>query len=278
MADSYDALHRKRRDYSNQRVQEREGKVKQAADRHQKSMEYAEQLRRGPAGFDKALAFLNAQFHKPAAPKSVLFVLDYSASMIGQRSTSCLNAVDEVFSRHVNGRDHVGLRLFNHEVTTVLEWTQKAGNEARIQAAIAQCNAPNNRTCMWRALEQAIGQATVGTPSEYWIVLLTDGDDTNSFEPARTSRNAEEYDRGARTYCNERLLPTLRQCSEQKRLAGFIAITAGIEVSEETKAILRGMASATGMPEGMIDCEKPELLNKAFGQAAEIMNNAAGRM
>ena len=194
VADSYDALHRKRRDYSNQRVQEREGKVKQAADRHQKSMEYAEQLRRGPAGFDKALAFLNAQFHKPAAPKSVLFVLDYSASMIGQRSTSCLNAVDEVFSRHVNGRDHVGLRLFNHEVTTVLEWTQKAGNEARIQAAIAQCNAPNNRTCMWRALEQAIGQATVGTPSEYWIVLLTDGDDTNSFEPARTSRNAEEYE------------------------------------------------------------------------------------
>merc|ERR1711871_994435 len=130
-----------------------------------------------------------------------MFVLDYSASMIGPRSTACLNAVGEVFENHVNSTDHVGLCLFNHEVKTVLPWTQKEGNEARIQAAIAHCNAPNNRTCMWRALEQAIVQTTTGTPSEYWIVLLTDGDDTNSFEPARTSSNAEAYDRGASVYC-----------------------------------------------------------------------------
>jgi hypothetical protein len=197
--------------------------------------------------------------------------------MIGPRSTGCLNAIGEVFGNHVNGKDHVGLMLFNHEVTTVLPWIQKQGNEARIQAAIAQCNAPNNRTKLWGALDQAIGQAG-STPSEYWIVLLTDGDDTNSFEPARTGSNAEDYDRGASTYCNQRLLPSLRQCTEQNSLAGLIAITAGNEVSAATKTLLREMTAATGMSEGMIDCEKPEMLKEAFGRAAEIMNNAAGRM
>jgi hypothetical protein len=272
-------LHRKRQEYTNRRVEAREGQVREAAERHQKSMEYAKQLRRGAAGFDAALAFLNAQYHRPAAPKSVQFVLDYSASMIGPRSTGCLNAVDEVFQKHVNDGDHVSLMLFNHEVTTALPWTQKAGNEARIQATIAQCNSPTNRTKLWGALDQAIGQAERGsTPSEYWIVLLTDGDDTNSFEPARKSSNEEEYDGRAAAFCDERLLPALCSCTEQGQLAGLIAITAGNEVSEATKATLRGMTAATGMEDGMIDCADPALLQEAFGQAAEMMNNSAGRM
>jgi tetratricopeptide (TPR) repeat protein len=277
--DGYDVLHRKRQEYTNRRVEAREGQVREAAERHQKSMEYAKQLRRGAAGFDAALAFLNAQYHRPAAPKSVQFVLDYSASMIGPRSTGCLNAVDEVFQKHVNDGDHVSLMLFNHEVTTALPWTQKAGNEARIQATIAQCNSPTNRTKLWGALDQAIGQAERGsTPSEYWIVLLTDGDDTNSFEPARKSSNEEEYDGRAAAFCDERLLPALCSCTEQGQLAGLIAITAGNEVSEATKATLRGMTAATGMEDGMIDCADPALLQEAFGQAAEMMNNSAGRM
>merc|ERR1712139_375381 len=127
----------------------------------------------------------------------------------------------------------------------------------RIQDAIAQCNRPNNRTCLWRALQQAVEQANAGTPSEYWIVLLTDGDDTNSFEPARTGSNAEDYDRRASVFCKESLLPSLKTCTEQHKLAGLIAITAGNEVSAETKALLRDMTAATGMSEGMIDCEQP---------------------
>ena len=43
-------------------------------------------------------------------------------------------------------------------------------------------------------------------------------------------------------------------------------------------ATLRGMTAASGMEDGMIDCADPALLQEAFGQAAEMMNNSAGRM
>ena len=270
--DSYDVLDRKRKDFSNQQVAERKERVEEAKVSHTESMGYAEHLRR--ADFDRAIEFLSAQYKQPE--KSVLFVLDYSASMSGPRSTGCLKAVDEVFQNHINGSDHVALTLFNHEVTTVLPWSQKAGNEARIQGAIAQCNAPTNRTKLWRALEQAIEQAG-GAPSAYWIVLLTDGDDTNSFEPARNSGNAEVYDRGAAAHCNDRLIPALRRCAGQGELAGLIAITAGNEVSEATKAMLRTLTAATGVDDGLIDCENPALLQEAFGRAAAIMSNTVGR-
>ena len=271
-ADSYDDLDRKRKDFSNRRVTAREVQVAAALDSHTRSMGFAAHVRAG--NFDAAMDFLNAQYKQPE--KSVRFVLDYSASMSGPRSRGCLGAVDEVFQNHINGGDHVALTLFNHEVTEMLPWTQKDGNEARIQGVIAQCNAPTNRTKLWGVLEQAIDQAG-SAPSAYWIVLLTDGDDTNSFEPARKSSNADEYDRLCGAHCNDRLVPALRRCAEQGTLAGLIAITAGNEVSEATKAMLRGLTAAAGVEDGLIDCANPALLQEAFGRAAAIMSNTVGR-
>ena len=276
---SYEILDAKRKAYTDRRVGEREETVQKALERHEQSMAFAKQLR--SADFDSGMEFLNAPFQ--GGEKSVLFLLDYSGSMAGGRIKASIKAIQEVFDDHIDDDDHVALTYFNSEIKHLLPWTGKEGNEAEFlrlfespQGDRIGDKTPYQRTMLWGAVEEALKKAA-DAPSAYWIVLLTDGDDTDSkgagrspgagFDEASQAKHATAM----KAYFREDLLPAVKRCSDQQKLGGMVAIAFGNDVNEETRGMLGQLAATAGVEDGMIPAGSAEKLKEAFSRAAAIM-------
>jgi len=165
------------------------------------------------------------------------------------RICACLASVHEVVQGHLRDNDQVAVTLFNERVVPVLDWTTKCGNESKIEAKLRECMRPAGDTALRDAVHRTI---TSNMPADkYWVVMLSDGED-----------NASETTRST-------LLKELRLASE-RNLEGLIAIAAGDQVNDATKAELKSMADATQY--GTLLSVGDDSIADAFGKAAEIMD------
>jgi len=114
------------------------------------------------------------------AQKRVMFAIDYSGSMSGEKIRSAVENVRNIFTTYVDDHDHIGLLRFNHRSDVLLGLTMKGGNEQLIDASFDQLLSPSGGTRLYNAIDMAyhqFGDAKSGAykQSNDWVVVLTDG-------------------------------------------------------------------------------------------------------
>ena len=135
----------------------------------------------------------------------VVFVLDVSGSMSGTPSREMYRAVQSLISEVLTENDGVGMVLFNHEATPVLQLTpmHKLGN---LRAAIgSHLEAGDGFRCggctkLWDSV--AVGMQMLADrkrvlapkPSHPFLVVLTDGEDNSSraYDPEQVQAMLEK--------------------------------------------------------------------------------------
>jgi Mg-chelatase subunit ChlD len=265
----YAELDDKRRVCCEQDVQNRQEQVRKAKCQHDESLQFARQLR--DARVDDACAYLvesSSYQRSGSAATSVRFVVDISGSMAVvdrksscSRISSCVQAMSFFNDEFVQGSDHVAITLFDNNIyANELRWTQKAGNEATIDAAISKCDRTGGTTYLWDAINCAVDNPPPDHAGPYWIVVLTDGDDS-----------------GSKQIKHPQLVQKVIDVTGSGRLGGLIAITAG-KVKAKTAQSLTGLVKASGLDEnGLIPAGDTAKIGEAFARAAEIMNDVVGR-
>ena len=274
---TYEILNAKRKEWAEAEVQKREETVQAALERHTQSMKFAGHLCRGE--FEEGMEFLNEPFQ--GGEKSVLFLLDYSGSMIGGRIKTSIEAIREVIAEHISEDDYVALTCFNDTIRHPLDWTQKdEANEPRIRRLfekddqIESIGKPAGATMLWDGVQEALRLAW-SAPSSCWVVLLTDGDDTDSKgggcsrgvgprDPDRDRDADRETHRVAMTgFLKDALLPDVVRCSNsENKLGGLIAIPLGNEVTQETQVALQELVAASGVRAfSLTHIDRAELVN-----------------
>jgi Mg-chelatase subunit ChlD len=263
---SYKALNAARHKYCDDHVANRKTDVDSALVHHAASMKFADDLRGG--NFDLAMDFANKhcayRTGGNSGPKSVMFVVDFSGSMSScdgrglSRIAACVQAIAMIFDEHIQSEDHIAITLFDSQIHSELGWKKKSGNEDSIRNTIVGCNRTRGMTCMWNAVQHALGQSG-SAPSAYWIILLCDGDSSGD------STNPQQ------------LATAIAAQKQAGTLAGLIAITAGSGVSASSRQQLATLAQASGVDDGVISAGSNDKIKEAFGTAAAIMSGAIGR-
>ena len=231
----YADLDAKRKAWTDRKVSEREETVRKAEERHRESMEFADRLRSSPASvhFDRGIEFLNAPFQ--GGPKSVLFLVDYSGSMSGKNMKQSIVAIRDAFDDHIDGDDHVAVTYFCDDIKRVLDWAPKETHEAEFIRQFERGDrigerSPYGGSKLWEALGASLDRAAAA-PSEYWIVLLLDGDDTHStggphgqsqgwLVGERRDESKVAHATAMASHFTQDLLPRVNRLSDQKTLGG----------------------------------------------------------
>jgi hypothetical protein len=123
-----------------------------------------------------------------SSAKTVLFCLDWSASMLSQdtgtrltRFETCIRSVRAILKAQVLGRDNVGVVGFGTDVKVVLAPTLKseAANLDKKIGALSPSTAGG--TCFYDAVVESLQLMNTADPRcPRWLVCLTDGDDLGS--------------------------------------------------------------------------------------------------
>ena len=115
-------------------------------------------------------------FSNERVPVSLGLVLDTSGSMVGEKLTNALMAVDRFLTRLLSPEDEIFLYKFNNFPELVQDWTT---DRARLSRAIRRINA-NGGTAMYDAVAEAVPLAQTGQHRKRAVVLISDGNDTDS--------------------------------------------------------------------------------------------------
>ena len=115
-------------------------------------------------------------FSNERVPVSLGLVLDTSGSMVGEKLTNALMAVDRFLTRLLSPEDEVFLYKFNNYPELVQDWTT---DRQRLSRAIRRINA-NGGTAMYDAVAESVPLAQTGQHRKRAVVLISDGNDTDS--------------------------------------------------------------------------------------------------
>jgi tetratricopeptide (TPR) repeat protein len=115
--------------------------------------------------------------------KDVLFVIDYSGSMQGQRIKAAVEGALEILKTQINPQDDVSIVVFNESSHIMLPLTNVGKNYQKIEQQLKRLRYPQYRTAFYDALGDAIKQLhRVQGNEQKWIIALTDGLDNTSDE------------------------------------------------------------------------------------------------
>jgi len=131
-----------------------------------------------------------SQFDAERAPVSLGIVLDTSGSMQGEKMSAARAAVSQ-FVNELGPRDEMFLYRFDHRPILVQGWTE---DRRAIVRALDQAQ-PNGDTALYDAMAAAVPLAARGSRAKKAVVLISDGNDTNSrasVEEVRQLIRAEE--------------------------------------------------------------------------------------
>ncbi|MEO5739031.1 MAG: VWA domain-containing protein [Vicinamibacterales bacterium] len=130
-------------------------------------------------------------FSNERVPVSLGLVLDTSGSMVGEKLTNALMAVDRFLTRLLSPEDEVFLYKFNNFPELVQDWTT---DRQRLSRAIRRLNASGG-TAMYDAIAESVPLAQTGQHRKRAVVLISDGNDTDSqaslFEVKQMIRESE---------------------------------------------------------------------------------------
>jgi Ca-activated chloride channel family protein len=115
-------------------------------------------------------------FSNERVPVSLGLVLDTSGSMVGEKLTNALMAVDRFLTRLLSPEDEIFLYKFNNFPELVQDWTT---DRQRLSRAIRRINASGG-TAMYDAIAESVPLAQTGQNRKRAIVLISDGNDTDS--------------------------------------------------------------------------------------------------
>ncbi len=115
-------------------------------------------------------------FSSERVPVSLGIVLDSSGSMVGEKWDSALDAIDRFLTSLPHEQDEFFVERFSADPELVHEWTR---DRNRINRALARLR-PNGGTAMYDAVAEAVPMAQAGENRKKALVLISDGNDTNS--------------------------------------------------------------------------------------------------
>jgi VWFA-related protein len=115
-------------------------------------------------------------FSNERVPVSLGLVLDTSGSMVGEKLTNALMAVDRFLTKLLSPEDEIFFYKFSNFPELVQDWTT---DRQRLSRAIRRINASGG-TAMYDAIAESVPHAQTGQHRKRAVVLISDGNDTDS--------------------------------------------------------------------------------------------------
>ncbi|RPI56328.1 MAG: VWA domain-containing protein [Acidobacteria bacterium] len=115
-------------------------------------------------------------FSNERVPVSLGIVLDTSGSMVGEKLSHALMAIDRFLTKLLSSEDEIFLYKFSNFPELVQDWTT---DRQRLGRAIRRINAGGG-TAMLDAIAESVPLAQTGQNRKRAIVLISDGNDTDS--------------------------------------------------------------------------------------------------
>jgi Ca-activated chloride channel family protein len=120
-----------------------------------------------------------SQFEAERVPVSLGLVLDTSGSMAGEKMSAAKAAVSRFVVDLLGPRDQVFLYRFDSHPTLVQGWTEDRRAVVRALGSIT----PAGGTALYDAVADAVPLAATGARRKKALVVISDGNDTNSEIP-----------------------------------------------------------------------------------------------
>jgi Ca-activated chloride channel family protein len=115
-------------------------------------------------------------FSNERVPVSLGIVLDVSGSMVGEKLSSALDAVDRFLTKLLSPEDEIFLYTFNNQPNLLQDWTT---DRQRLSRSIRRVSASGG-TAMLDALAESVPLAQTGQHRKRAVLLISDGNDTDS--------------------------------------------------------------------------------------------------
>lgn len=115
-------------------------------------------------------------FSAERVPVSLGVALDTSGSMVGEKIASARAAIDRFLLELLTPEDEVFFMRFGASAELVTDWTS---NKQLVSRRLARIN-PAGGTAMYDAVAESVPIATQGQHRKKAILLISDGNDTNS--------------------------------------------------------------------------------------------------
>ena len=115
-------------------------------------------------------------FSNERVPVSLGIVLDTSGSMVGEKLSHALMAIDRFLTKLLSPEDEIFLYKFSNFPELVQDWTT---DRTRLSRSIRRINAGGG-TAMLDAIAESVPLAQTGQHRKRAIVLISDGNDTDS--------------------------------------------------------------------------------------------------
>jgi Ca-activated chloride channel family protein len=115
-------------------------------------------------------------FSAERVPVSLGLVVDTSGSMAGEKWGSALDAIDRFLNSLPDPQDEFFVERFSGDPDLVHDWTNDRNMVSRALGRVR----PNGGTAMYDAVAEAVPIAQSGQNRKKAIVLISDGNDTNS--------------------------------------------------------------------------------------------------
>ena len=151
---------------------------------HSSTLKMAKQMLLGKNVTDTLLTLQGRTLQGGATevPKEVVFVLDYSGSMSGQRIDSAVDNMVGIYDGYIQPIDRCAFIRYGTDSETVFSLSYKSKEHREMLNGSRQAVAPG--TCTRDAVASAISilEASIAQDSSCprWIIVLTDGDDNGS--------------------------------------------------------------------------------------------------
>jgi Ca-activated chloride channel homolog len=117
-----------------------------------------------------------SHFSNERVPVSLGIVLDTSGSMAGEKIDNALSAIDRFLTTLLDPTDEIFIYRFSNFPELLQDWT---ADRKRLSRVVGRITAGGG-TAMYDALSEAVPMAQTGQNRKKAIVLISDGNDTNS--------------------------------------------------------------------------------------------------
>jgi VWFA-related protein len=131
--------------------------------------------------FEEGVEQQITHFNSERVPVSLGLVVDTSGSMEGEKWTNAREALNRFLNELLDERDEVFLYRFDNVPELVEGWTT---DRARIAGGLARIR-PRGATSLYDAVIEALPLAQSGRHRKKALVVISDGNDTNSRATAR---------------------------------------------------------------------------------------------
>eukprot|EP01042_Synura_sphagnicola_P000465 gene465-492_t len=185
----------------------------------------------------------DSRAQRALVPKRVVFAMDYSGSMSGDKIRTAVSSLLNFYDKYIREDDSCALIVFNHKAVEAVKLNKKRLGGDRMRKKISALTAPHGGTALFAAI--VISVETLGViGGNDWVVALTDGQDNGDKSP---------------------LLKLLRESS-----VGLIVIGVGEDVEEN---VLIELCEAVSEQKGhyVSATSDPKSIEAAFNQVADII-------